>query len=208
MINAEPVMKKKRQQRQHAATAAATEMAAAADGTAEAKEKTESATTTVVSGAKEAKDKDEEILALIQGRRTIKKDEKERIREVSKKIKNASEKKREMQCKTKFRRFWKNSKGTKNISNVKSAKKRIFIPRVKNKKGELIITRKGIANVFAEFYAKLYEDEEGKRTTKKKRNLKRALNAKTNTRVHEQRDSRCHRPPQRRKSRRQWRSAS
>ena len=32
--------------------------------------------------------------------------------------------------------------------------------------------------MFAEFYAKLYEDEEGKRTTKKKRNLKRALNAK------------------------------
>ena len=64
---------------------------------------------TEVSGAKKAEDKDEEILALIQERMTIKKDEKERIREVSKKIKKCIREKRGMQVKTKFRRFWKNS---------------------------------------------------------------------------------------------------
>ena len=53
-------------------------------------------------------------------------------------------------------------KGTKNISSVKSAqKKRILIPKIKNMKVETITARKGIANVFAEFYAKLYEDDEG-----------------------------------------------
>ena len=39
-------------------------------------------------------------------------------------------------------------------------KRRILIPKVKNKKGETINTRQGIANVFAEFYESLYEGEE------------------------------------------------
>ena len=36
-------------------------------------------------------------------------------------------------------------------------KKRILIPKVKNKEGETIKTRQGIANVFAKFYEDLYE---------------------------------------------------
>ena len=40
-------------------------------------------------------------------------------------------------------------------------KKRILIPKVKNKEGETIKTRQGIANVFARFYEDLYEGEEG-----------------------------------------------
>ena len=59
-------------------------------------------------------------------------------------------------------------KGTKNISNVKSAKKRILIPKIKNMKGETITTRKGIANVFAEVYAKIYEDDEAEENKKEK----------------------------------------
>ena len=51
-------------------------------------------------------------------------------------------------------------KGTKNISNIKSVKKRILIPKVKNKEGEAVKTRQGIANVFAKFYEDLYEGEE------------------------------------------------
>ena len=39
-------------------------------------------------------------------------------------------------------------------------KKRIFIPKVKNKEGETIKTRQGIANVFEKFYEDLYEGEE------------------------------------------------
>ena len=53
----------------------------------------------------------------------------------------------------------------RNISTIKSAKKRSLIPKVKNKKGETITTRKGIAYVLAEFYEKLCEDEEGEKKT-------------------------------------------
>ena len=58
-------------------------------------------------------------------------------------------------------------KGTKNISNVKSAKRRIPIPKIKNTKGEAIKTRKRIANVFAAFFEQLHEDDEGEENTKR-----------------------------------------
>ena len=90
--------------------------------------------------------------------------------------------------------------GTRNISSIKSVKKRILIPKVKNKKGETINTRQGIANVFAEFYENLYEGEEGEnekklesRTEDKKRipDQFNSIPEFTN-----RRDPRCHRPPQ------------
>ena len=59
-------------------------------------------------------------------------------------------------------------KGTRNISSIKSVKKRILIPKVKNKKGETIHTKRGIACVFAEFYENLYEGEEGDEEKKTK----------------------------------------
>ena len=45
--------------------------------------------------------------------------------------------------------------GTKNIPNIKSMKKRILIRKINNMKGETSTSRKGIAEVFGEFYAKL-----------------------------------------------------
>ena len=39
-------------------------------------------------------------------------------------------------------------------------KKRILIPKVKNKEGEAVKTRQGIANVFTKFYEDLYKGEE------------------------------------------------
>ena len=48
----------------------------------------------------------------------------------------------------------------KNISSIKSVKKRILIPKVKNQQGETIKTRQGIADVFAKFYEDLYEVED------------------------------------------------
>ena len=50
-------------------------------------------------------------------------------------------------------------RGTKNVPNIKSTKKRILIPKIKNMSGEIITSRKGIADVFGEFYAKLYDDD-------------------------------------------------
>ena len=39
-------------------------------------------------------------------------------------------------------------------------KKRILIPKVKNKEGEAVKTRQGIANVFAKFYEDLHKGED------------------------------------------------
>ena len=51
-------------------------------------------------------------------------------------------------------------KDAKNIPSIKSVKKRILIPRVKNKDGEAEKTRQGFANVFEKFYEDLYKGEE------------------------------------------------
>ena len=49
-------------------------------------------------------------------------------------------------------------KGVGNISGIKSAKKKVLLTKIKNDKGECITSRKGIADVFGEFYKRLYED--------------------------------------------------
>ena len=51
-------------------------------------------------------------------------------------------------------------KGIRNIPGMKTAKKRVLITKIKNEKGECIISRKGIADAFGEFYKRLYEDKE------------------------------------------------
>ena len=53
-------------------------------------------------------------------------------------------------------------KGVSNIPGIKSAKKkkRVLITKIKNERGETITLRKVIANVFGEFYKKLYDDNE------------------------------------------------
>ena len=51
-------------------------------------------------------------------------------------------------------------KGVKNIPGIKPAKKRVLITKIKKEKDETITSRKGIANVFGEFYKKLHDDNE------------------------------------------------
>ena len=46
-----------------------------------------------------------------------------------------------------------------NIPGIRSAKKKVLIIKIKNEKGE-ITSRKGIANVFGEFYKTFYDDNE------------------------------------------------
>ena len=58
-------------------------------------------------------------------------------------------------------------KGVRNIPRIKTEKKRVLITKIKNKEGECITSRKGIADTFGEFYKKLYEDS-GKTTLSKK----------------------------------------
>ena len=42
--------------------------------------------------------------------------------------------------------------------------KRVLITKIKNEKGEIITSRKGIANVFGEFYKQIYDDNEQEET--------------------------------------------
>ena len=102
-------------------------------------------------------DKDLEILRLIEERRKMPKEERQRLKELSKEIKNASEKKR-MKRHHDIERILEEFKGVRNIPRIKSAKKRVLITKIKNKKGECITSRKGIADTFGEYYKRLYED--------------------------------------------------
>ena len=121
--------------------------AAAADGTA-------------ASEAEGRNEKDERIRALVQERKSIEKDKKDRIREISKEIKKCIRDKKRCKRQEKIQKKSGKVKGTKNITNIKSVKNRIFIPKVKNKEGDIVKTRQGIANVCAQFYEELYEGED------------------------------------------------
>ena len=76
-------------------------------------------------GTKEKNDKeDEEIMALIRERKTTIKDDKERIREVSKKITKCIRDKKKIRKTTKNpNKNLEEMKGTRNIANIKSAKR-------------------------------------------------------------------------------------
>ena len=106
----------------------------------------------------ECLDKDAEILRLIEERRNTPKEEKQRLKDLSERIKNASEEK--MKRQKDIQRIFEEFKGVRNIPGIKTAKKRVLITKIKNDKGECITSRQGIADVFGEFYKRLYEDNE------------------------------------------------
>ena len=114
-------------------------------------------TTAAAKKNEECLDKDDEILRLIEERRSMPKEEKQRLKDLSKSIKNASEKKR-MKRQQDIERILEEFKGVRNIPRIKTAKKRVLITKIKNEKGDCIASRKGIADTFGEFYKRLYED--------------------------------------------------
>ena len=59
-----------------------------------------------------------------------------------------------------IQRILEDFKGVGNIPGIKSAKKKVLTTKIQNDWGEIITSRKGIANVFGEFYKKLYDDNE------------------------------------------------
>ena len=80
-------------------------------------------------------------------------------------------------------------KGTKNIPNIKSTKKRILIPTVRNKDVEAEKTRQDIANVFAKFYEICTKERKNMKTkkwnqisNKKTRNSARAKQSQSSLR--------------------------
>ena len=108
----------------------------------------------------ESVDKDAEIMRLIEERRKLPKEEKNRLKELSKKIKNCIREKKRVKRHHDIERILEEFKGVQTIPRVKSAKKRVLITKIKNTKGECITSRKGIADTFGEFYKRLYEDSE------------------------------------------------
>ena len=95
--------------------------------------------------------KDAEIRRLIELRRNTPKEEKQRVKELSKSIKK---------CIRDIQKILEYFKGVSNIPGIKSAKTKVLIAKIWNERGEIITSRKGIANVFGEFCKKLYDDNE------------------------------------------------
>ena len=106
----------------------------------------------------ECVDKDVEILRLIEERRKMPKEERQRLKDLSKKIKKMYQRKKRMKRQQDIERILQEFKGVRNIPRIKTAKKRVLITKIKNKKGECITSRKGIGDTFGEFYKRLYED--------------------------------------------------
>ena len=88
-------------------------------------------------------------------RRSTPIEEKQRLKEVSKCIKNVSETKKRMKRQQDSQRILEDFKGVRNIPGIKSAKKKVLVTKIKNEKREIITSREGIANVFGEFYKKI-----------------------------------------------------
>ena len=104
--------------------------------------------------------KDAEILRLIEERRSTPKEEKQRLKDLSRSTKKCIREKKRMKRQQDIQRILEEFKGVRNIPGIKTAKKRVLITKIKNDKGECITSRKGIADAFGEFYKRLYEDKE------------------------------------------------
>ena len=105
--------------------------------------------------------KDAEIRRLIELKRSTPKEKKQRVKEIEKKHqKNVSEKRKECKDNKKSKKFLQTSKVSATSQEIKSAKKKRLITKIKNERRETITSRKNIANVFGEFHNKLYDDNE------------------------------------------------
>ena len=105
-------------------------------------------------------DKDAEILRLIKERRSTPKEKKQRIKDLSKRLKKCVRERKRMKRQQDIQRILEEFKGVRNIPGIKTAKKKVLITTIKNDKGECITSRKGIADVLGEFYKRLYEDND------------------------------------------------
>ena len=79
---------------------------------------------------------------------------------MSKSIKKCIRDKKRLKQQQEIQKILEDFIGVSNVPGIKSAKKKVLITKIKNESGEIITSRKGIANVFGEFYKKLYDDSE------------------------------------------------
>ena len=112
-------------------------------------------------GNEQLDEKDEEIKAPIEERRKINTEDKERLKNVTRRSTHASETKKGQEGRNRYNAYWKKSKGSRAFRTLNlRGKERPFQKKKKNEKGETITSRKGIANVFGKFYCKLYAEEQ------------------------------------------------
>ena len=104
--------------------------------------------------------KDAEIRRLIELRRSTPKEEKQRMTELSKSIKKCIRREKSVKRQQVIQKNLEDFKGVSNIPGIKSANKKVLITKIKNERGEIITSRKGIANISGEFSKKLYDDNE------------------------------------------------
>ena len=90
-------------------------------------------------------------------RRNINKEDKERLRELSKKIKKCIREKKRSRRQQKSCKHLKGSKESKNREHQICKEKNPHSDDQKDTKDEVTTSRKGIANVFGEFYKKVYD---------------------------------------------------
>ena len=90
--------------------------------------------------------------------------EKQRLKDLSKQIKNASGTREVQKIQEEIQRILEDFKGIRNIPGIKSARRGILITKIENEKGEVITSRKEIANVFGEVHKKLCDDQEHEET--------------------------------------------
>ena len=82
----------------------------------------------------ECVDKDAEILRLIEERRSMPKEEKQRLKDLSKNFKKCIREKKRMKRKQDIERILEEFKGIRNIPRIKTAKKRVLITKNKERK--------------------------------------------------------------------------
>ena len=107
------------------------------------------------------------------------------MKEVSKQIRQCIRDKKRAKRQEDIQRTLEDLKGIKKIPGIKSAKRRALITKLKNEKGEVITSRRGIANVFGEFYKNYTTTKNTKKLNKKTKRMKMkaASMCKTKTRV-------------------------
>ena len=84
---------------------------------------------------------------------------------MSKRIKKCIRNKTRAKRKEAIQQIFETFSGIKNISQIKSARKKTLILKTKNEKGETVTSRKGIANVIGEFHSKLHDEEREREMT-------------------------------------------
>ena len=82
------------------------------------------------------------------------------MKELSKSINKCIRDKKKVKRQQVIQKNREDFKGVSNIPRIKPAKKKVLITKFEHERGEIIMSRKGIATVFGEFYKKLNDDNE------------------------------------------------